>query len=124
MFKMSFNLKVQWIDSIWEKYENFDAVSLFYEEIGPILREIKEEMAETDSVLKWFAQNKTNDAKYADTLVSTTRLKEFLEMILDDINDWKEHLESIKQKLEDEDESDEDYFDRTYGRRPGMDSEE
>lgn len=113
---MSFIAKVEWVDKIGRKYDDYDAYALYYEEIDPALIEIKAEIVETKLIMAWLL--KSNDAKYSDALAATGRLEEYLGMVLDEILERKDHLERIKQSLEDEEESDEEYFDRTYGRRP------
>lgn len=113
---MSLIAKVEWVEKIGDKYDYYDAYTLYYEEIGPAILKVKEAIDEAKSILAWLA--KSSDAKACDASFKTTRLKEVLEMVLEEIHERKDHLEGIKKRLEKEEESDEEYFNRAYGRRP------
>lgn len=120
---MSFVSKVERIDSIKRKYVDFDASTLYYNEIPELFRDIKDEVNEITTIITWLDTHKNSDIEYRKALDSAARVKEMLQLAMDGMIDRKNRLYQIKERLEEEGETDEEYFYRNYC-RPDIEDEE
>lgn len=116
--------KLHRVNSIEKKYANFDASSLFYDKIHPASLDLHKDLFEMISIISWLAACKTCGVEYSEALAHATRVKELLHLANDEINEREDQLETIKQRLEDEGESDEEFFKRNYCRPVPEDEDE
>lgn len=118
---MSFS-KIERANFLEKKYDNFDASSLFYDEIPQLELDISKEIIEMVSIVSWFAECRACGVEYGKAFDHATHVKNLLNWAANGIKERKKRLERVKQQLEDEGETDEEYFERNFC-RPEKDDE-
>lgn len=98
---------------IKKKYEPFVAWSVYYDQIHCKLEEVKTDLREVDSIRKWLNINGGGHTESEAVLFLVDDVESLLEDTVEGLNERMEFLEFMKKSLED-DETDEEYFERTY----------